>query len=103
MPNKSTAQASSQSSHPPFDATRPLYDIQRVTFVGDVHFASGEHVGIELEDACGDSNGTVEGKTYFNCEPKVISAPASKDIHIYSKFVQEVLQQYLKHYPLRGG
>ncbi|CAN0114314.1 unnamed protein product [Pylaiella littoralis] len=42
----------------------------RVAFAGDVHFASGEHVGIELEDAVGDCNGTVEGKTYFNCEPK---------------------------------
>eukprot|EP00752_Nemacystus_decipiens_P008777 g7832.t1 len=42
----------------------------RVTFVGDVHFASGEHVGIELDEAFGDCDGTVEGKTYFTCKPK---------------------------------
>lgn len=44
---------------------------QRVTFAGEVHFASGEHVGIELDEAVGNCDGTVEGKTYFACKPKV--------------------------------
>lgn len=44
---------------------------QRLTFVGEVHFASGEHVGIELDEAVGNCNGTVEGKSYFTCDPKV--------------------------------
>lgn len=57
-----------QLNHLPFDVF-----VQRVTFAGEVHFASGEHVGIELEDAVGNCNGTVEEKTYFTCEPKVIT------------------------------
>lgn len=49
----------------------PIEIMQRAAFVGEVHFASGEHVGIELEEAVGNCDGTVEGKTYFICEANV--------------------------------
>ncbi|CAN0527956.1 unnamed protein product, partial [Ectocarpus sp. 8 AP-2014] len=39
-----------------------------VAYAGEVHFARGEHVGVELDEAVGNCNGTVEGKTYFTCE-----------------------------------
>ncbi|CAM9129165.1 unnamed protein product [Discosporangium mesarthrocarpum] len=42
----------------------------RVAYVGNVHFASGEYIGIELDVAVGDCNGTVEGQPYFFCEDK---------------------------------
>lgn len=40
-------------------------------YVGEVHFANGEHVGIHLDEPVGNCNGVVEGKPYFACEPKV--------------------------------
>lgn len=40
-----------------------------VRFVGSTHFAAGDWVGIELDDATGKNNGTVQGEQYFDCEP----------------------------------
>lgn len=48
-----------------------LVNSQRVAYVGSVHFASGEHVGLELEEPVGNCNGTVEGTAYFSCDERV--------------------------------
>ncbi|KAL9942460.1 hypothetical protein ACHAQF_003104 [Verticillium nonalfalfae] len=38
-----------------------------VRFAGTTHFASGEWVGIELEDDSGKNDGSVQGERYFDC------------------------------------
>ncbi|KAL0940868.1 CAP-Gly domain-containing protein [Colletotrichum truncatum] len=38
-----------------------------VRFVGSTHFASGDWVGIELEDDSGKNDGSVQGERYFDC------------------------------------
>ncbi|PYI08435.1 hypothetical protein BO78DRAFT_71832 [Aspergillus sclerotiicarbonarius CBS 121057] len=40
-----------------------------VRFVGTTHFAVGEWIGIELDDATGKNDGAVQGERYFDCEP----------------------------------
>ncbi|XP_022087873.1 CAP-Gly domain-containing linker protein 4-like [Acanthaster planci] len=53
-------------------------------FYGTTQFAPGMWAGIELDEAIGKHNGTVEGVTYFECPQKHgIFAPLSK----VSKFV----------------
>lgn len=39
-----------------------------VKFVGNTHFAPGEWVGVELEDATGKNDGAVQGERYFDCK-----------------------------------
>lgn len=41
----------------------------RIAHVGTTQFATGEWVGIILDESKGRNNGTVNGVTYFNCEP----------------------------------
>lgn len=41
-----------------------------VRFVGPVHYAKGDFVGVELDLPHGKNNGTIKGVTYFECEPK---------------------------------
>ena len=38
-------------------------------FCGTVNFAGGTWAGVELDEAEGKNDGTVNGITYFNCEP----------------------------------
>lgn len=38
-----------------------------VQFVGNTHFAPGDWIGIELEDASGKNDGAVQGQRYFQC------------------------------------
>ncbi|KAL0782827.1 hypothetical protein CaCOL14_000733 [Colletotrichum acutatum] len=38
-----------------------------VRFAGGTHFASGDWVGIELEDDSGKNDGSVQGERYFDC------------------------------------
>ena len=38
-----------------------------VRFVGNTHFAAGEWVGVELDEAAGRHDGTFMGVTYFEC------------------------------------
>ncbi|GAB6024917.1 Dynactin subunit 1 [Chamberlinius hualienensis] len=38
-----------------------------VAFVGTTTFSTGKWVGIVLEEPRGKNNGTIEGKTYFQC------------------------------------
>lgn len=40
-----------------------------VQFVGNTHFALGDWIGIELEDASGKNDGAVQGQRYFDCPP----------------------------------
>src|SRR5436190_3591960 len=39
-----------------------------VRFVGPTHFAVGDWIGIELDEATGKNDGAVQGERYFNCE-----------------------------------
>ncbi len=42
-----------------------------VRFVGEVHYAKGEWAGVELDEAgLGKNNGSVKGKSYFECADK---------------------------------
>lgn len=43
--------------------------IATVQFVGSAHFAAGDWIGVELEDATGKNDGSVQGERYFVCEP----------------------------------
>ena len=38
-----------------------------VRFAGSTHFAAGEWVGVELDDATGKNDGKVQGQRYFAC------------------------------------
>ena len=50
-----------------------------VRYIGQVHFSSGTFLGIELDEANGTNNGTLKGRTYFECpEEHGIFAPPSK-------------------------
>lgn len=40
-----------------------------IRFVGNTHFAPGDWVGVELEDATGKNDGSVQGERYFTCRP----------------------------------
>ncbi|KAL2811042.1 dynein associated protein-domain-containing protein [Aspergillus granulosus] len=40
-----------------------------VRFVGSTRFATGDWVGVELEDGDGKNDGSVQGERYFDCEP----------------------------------
>lgn len=40
-----------------------------VQFIGPVHYASGEFVGVELTEAVGKNDGTIKGVSYFSCAP----------------------------------
>ncbi|KAK8134212.1 Dynactin isoform [Apiospora sp. TS-2023a] len=39
-----------------------------VRFVGQTHFASGDWIGVELDDDGGKNDGSVQGERYFDCE-----------------------------------
>jgi dynactin 1 len=39
-----------------------------VRFIGTTHFATGEWIGLELDEATGKNDGAVQGERYFNCE-----------------------------------
>lgn len=40
-----------------------------VRFLGKPHFAAGDWVGVELDDASGKNDGAVQGQRYFDCQP----------------------------------
>src|ERR1700761_8318144 len=60
-----------------------------VRYIGPLHVASGEWLGLELPDDTGKNDGSVKGERYFNCAPghgifvrkesacKVLSQPAA--------------------------
>ncbi|KAF3482989.1 dynactin [Arthroderma uncinatum] len=39
-----------------------------IRFIGPTRFAPGEWIGLELEDASGKNDGSVQGERYFECE-----------------------------------
>jgi dynactin 1 len=39
-----------------------------VRFIGQPHFATGDWVGVELEDGSGKNDGSVQGERYFDCQ-----------------------------------
>jgi dynactin 1 len=39
-----------------------------VRFIGSTHFAPGDWIGVELDDATGKNDGSVQGERYFDCE-----------------------------------
>ena len=39
-----------------------------VRFIGQPHFATGDWVGVELEDDSGKNDGSVQGERYFDCQ-----------------------------------
>lgn len=41
-----------------------------VRYIGATQFATGEWVGIELDDATGKNDGSVQGVRYFECAPQ---------------------------------
>src|ERR1700761_4072824 len=59
-----------------------------VRYIGPLHVASGEWLGLELQDDTGKNDGSVKGERYFNCAPghgifvrkesvvKIVSQPA---------------------------
>jgi dynactin 1 len=40
-----------------------------VRFIGTTHFATGEWIGLVLDEATGKNDGSVQGERYFDCEP----------------------------------
>ncbi|KIY00373.1 uncharacterized protein Z520_04058 [Fonsecaea multimorphosa CBS 102226] len=60
-----------------------------VRYIGPIHVASGEWLGLELADDTGKNDGSVKGERYFNCAPghgifvrkesavRILSQPAS--------------------------
>ncbi|KAI9848959.1 MAG: hypothetical protein M1837_005848 [Sclerophora amabilis] len=43
--------------------------IATVRYVGSTSFSAGEWIGLELQEATGKNNGTVQGEQYFDCAP----------------------------------
>jgi len=41
-----------------------------VKYIGEVHFKPGMWVGIQYDEPFGKNDGSVEGKRYFQCQPK---------------------------------
>ena len=39
-----------------------------IRFLGTTHFAGGDWIGVELENASGKNDGSVQGQRYFDCE-----------------------------------
>ena len=52
--------------------TKVLYFIflGEVKYIGEVHFKPGMWVGIQYDEPFGKNDGSVEGKRYFQCQPK---------------------------------
>jgi dynactin 1 len=41
-----------------------------IRFIGDIHVAAGQFMGIELPEPSGKNDGSVKGERYFNCPPE---------------------------------
>lgn len=67
-PGGSEANSGSKLINPSSVATNGR--MGRLRYCGPVEFASGIWVGIELDEAYGKNNGSVNGISYFDCEEK---------------------------------
>ena len=38
-----------------------------IRYIGDLHFSTGEWIGVELEDSSGKNDGCAKGQRYFKC------------------------------------
>ena len=47
-----------------------LFQIGILRYCGCTDFAKGQWAGVELHEPQGKNNGSVGGKTYFQCKPK---------------------------------
>ena len=54
-----------------------------VHYVGSTQFATGDWIGVVLEDASGKNDGSVQGHRYFECEPGhgMFVKPAAAEVH----------------------
>lgn len=43
--------------------------VAKIHFTGETHFAGGNWLGVELDDASGKNDGAVQGQRYFSCKP----------------------------------
>ena len=41
-----------------------------MSFLGEVHYAKGDWVGVVLDEPAGKNDGTIKGVEYFACSPK---------------------------------
>ena len=57
-----------------------------IRFIGTTHFAVGDWIGVELNDATGKNDGAVQGERYFDCE-------AGHGMFVRPTAVASVLQQ----------
>mmetsp|Transcript_8956 Transcript_8956/g.16829 ORF Transcript_8956/g.16829 Transcript_8956/m.16829 type:complete len:678 (+) Transcript_8956:257-2290(+) len=51
-----------------------------VRYMGPVHYAKGEWIGVELDNPVGKNNGTVKGKSYFECPEKCGVFAKARDV-----------------------
>ncbi|KAG1471690.1 hypothetical protein G6F56_001976 [Rhizopus delemar] len=49
---------------------RPLPTLGTIKFIGNVQFAQGLHIGVELESRLGKSDGSIDGVRYFFTDPQ---------------------------------
>ena len=47
-----------------------LFQIGILRYCGNTDFAKGQWAGVELHEPVGKNDGSVGGKTYFQCKPK---------------------------------
>lgn len=43
--------------------------VGKIRFVGNLHFTTGEWIGIELDNPSGKNDGSAKGERYFECAP----------------------------------
>ncbi|KAL9115266.1 MAG: hypothetical protein Q9227_001060 [Pyrenula ochraceoflavens] len=67
-----------------------------VRFLGSTHFAAGEWVGLELGDALGKNNGSVQGQQYFECD-------ANHGLFLRPEGVAQILEQPTPRPPQKGN
>lgn len=47
-----------------------MFTLQIVKFIGPVHYAKEDFIGVHLIEPVGKNDGTIKGVNYFNCPPR---------------------------------